>query len=362
MQAKATCIALVLGLMAAGCSSDSSDEDKGQSQQFEKELPQQMHDSLQDDLTQLIKAAKALQADAPTPSGRGWDPELDAEAIAAMKKDWRDCRIAYEHIEGALAPIFPDLDASLDARYDDFLAQLAGEGDPNPFDDEGGTGMHWVERILYSDQVRSSVVAFEETLPGYASAAFPATEDEATDFKTKLLQKLIDDATEMKDQWKPAAIDAGVAFQGLISLMNEQKEKVNKAATGEEESRYADMTPFDLRNNLEGTSKIYELFRPWILSKKSGDEDRNAPASDAAIRRGFDELSALYDSDPGDAIPEPPASWSSDEPSAADLKTPFGKLWSSVHAAVDPTDESSVVSEMNDVATILGFPQFVEDS
>jgi iron uptake system component EfeO len=203
-------------------------------------------------------------------------------------------------------------------------------------------------------------VAFEQTLPGYAPAAFPATEDEAREFKSKLLQKLIDDATEMKKQWQPAAIDVGVAFQGLISLMNEQKEKVNKAATGEEESRYADMTLFDLRNNLAGTSKIYTLFQPWIRSKKSGEDDQNGPTVDAAITGGFDELSALYDADPGDAIPEPPDSWSSDDPSAADLKTPFGKLWKSVHAAVDPTDDSSVVSKMNDVATILGFPQFVE--
>src|SRR4051794_4144051 len=123
MQARATFAVLALCLAPAGCSgSDSDDKDDGQ--RFERELPQQMHDSLQDDLTQLIDAAKALQADAPTPSGRGWDGELDAGAISAMKNDWRDCRVAYEHIEGALAPVFPDLDGSLDARYDDFLAQL----------------------------------------------------------------------------------------------------------------------------------------------------------------------------------------------------------------------------------------------
>jgi iron uptake system component EfeO len=248
----------------------------------------------------------------------------------------------------------------MDARYDDYLTQLGGKGDPNPFDGEGGTGMHWIERILFSNNIPKSVVDFESTLPGYAPAAFPKTADDAVKFKTKLVQKLIDDATTMKTQWQPAAIDVGAAFQGLVSLMNEQKEKINKAATGEEESRYAQTTLFDLRNNLAGTVKIYELFQPWIQSKQNASPDKNGPAMDGSINAGFQRLTSLYAADPGDAVPQPPATWSSDKPSSVDLGTPFGKLWSSVHAEVDPTKPGSVVSEMNDVANLLGFPEFVE--
>lgn len=353
---------LILATIATaivGCSSNGAGSGDADAQ-YRAQLPQQMHDSLQADLSNLITAAQTLQAAAPAPTGRGWDATLDAAAITQMKAAWRECRTAYEHIEGALAPIFPDLDNSLDARYDDFLSQLAGKGDSDPFDDQGGTGMHWIERILYADQIPKSVVDFESTLPGYAPASFPTTADQSVEFKTKLLQKLIDDATKMKTEWQPAAIDIGVAFQGLISLMNEQKEKVNKAATGEEESRYAQMTLFDLRNNLAGTAKIYALFQPWLQSKKSSSATQDGPTADAAITSGFQTLSSLYDSDPGDAIPQPPPTWSSDNPTAADLTTPFGKLWSSVHTAVDPSKQSSVVSEMNDAATILGFPQFVE--
>ena len=47
-------------------------------------------------------------------------------------------------------------------------------------------------------------------------------------------------------------------------------------------------------------------------------------------------------------------------PSAADLATPFGMLWQQVHEAVDPTRDGSVVFEMNAVAVLLGFPEFVE--
>lgn len=350
-------ILAAVAVAVVGCSSSSSSDPDAQ---YRAQLPQQMHDSLQTDLTNLITSAQALQSAAPTPSGRGWDATLDADAITKMRAAWRDCRIAYEHIEGALAPIFPDLDNSLDARYDDFLSQLAGNGDPDPFDGQGGTGMHWIERILYANQIPQSVVDFESTLPGYAPASFPPTAEQAVEFKSELVQKLIDDATKMKEQWQPAVIDVGVAFQGLISLMNEQREKVNKAATGEEESRYAQMTLFDLRNNLAGTAKIYALFQPWIRSKKSSNATQDGPTVDAAIIGGFQTLSSVYDADPGDAIPQPPPTWSSDNPTVTDLTTAFGELWSSVHAAVDPSKQGSVVSEMNEAAVILGFPQFVE--
>src|SRR5262249_43498153 len=150
-------------------------------------------------------------------------------------------------------------DFAIDARYDDQLAELVSEGgDDDLFDREGVTGMHAIERILYSDGIRQEVIDFESMLPGYQPARFPQTADEAMAFKTQLLQRLIDDVTELQQQWDAAGnnLDIGSAFQGLVSLMNEQAEKVNLAATGEEESRYADMTLFDLRNNLAGTKVI----------------------------------------------------------------------------------------------------------
>jgi len=78
------------------------------------------------------------------------------------------------------------------------------------------------------------------------------------------------------------------------------------------------------------------------------------------IEAGFLDLQTDYNAVVGDAIPVPPTDWSSDNPTPADLATPFGRLWASVHAAVDPTTAGSVVFEMNTVATLLGFPQFIE--
>ena len=309
-----------------------------------------MHASIGDDLERLSLAARALQAAAPE---HAWSEVPDAGAFAAMRAAWRQTRIAYEHVEGATAPLFADFDLSMDARYDALLAPLGGAGDPDPFDGDGVTGMHAIERILYAPQIRDEVIAFEATLPGYTAAKFPATDAEAHAFKTGLVQRLIDDADALHAQWQPAAIDVGAAYQGLVGLMTEQREKVNLAATGEEESRYANVTQFDLRNNLAGTRQIYALFRTWIAA-------RDGAELDAAIQARLDALEVLYGG-AADALPPVPTTWSSDAPSTADLATPFGVLWQRVHAEVDPARPGSIVASMNEVALLLGFPEFIAD-
>jgi iron uptake system component EfeO len=138
--------------------------------------------------------------------------------------------------------------------------------------------------------------------------------------------------------------------------MTEQREKVNKAASGEEESRYSQRTLDDLRENLIGSKRAYELFAAWIQSK-------GAPASGQPsgsdihhqIELGFGQLDAAYSAVAGAAIPSPPDSWS-DDPSPADLATPFGKLYTIVHATVNPNAPTSVVGEMDAASTLLGFP------
>ena len=172
-------LALAAGLavvsLAPACGSDSPADKKSQ-------VASAMQASMVGDLKALHEASIRLQAAAPVPAGRGWDATADAEAIAAMKTAWVQARTAYEHVEGATAPIFPEIDVAIDERYDGFLADLKGAGDPDPFDGAGITGMHAVERILYSqpsDGVPADVVAFEASLPGYAPAAFPATAAQA---------------------------------------------------------------------------------------------------------------------------------------------------------------------------------------
>ena len=342
-------------LQFIGCGSDSPADEKAQ-------VASAMQTSMKGDLTDLWQASVDLQAAAPLTVGRGWDATQDAAAIAAMKAAWVRARTAYEHVEGATAPIFSDIDISIDERYDGFLASPAGLADADLFDGAGITGMHAIERILYADVIPANVIAFEATIPGYQPATFPLSEAQAAEFKNGLCTKLVTDAKLLLDQWTPQQIDVAGAFKGLEGLMNEQQEKVNKASSGEEESRYSQRTMADLRANLDGTTKIYNLFSAWLQSKPA---TAMVPATgvqvDASIKGGFTSLAAVYATIPGDAIPTPPATWAAEAPSAADLLTPFGTLYEAVHGAVDPTMPGSVVYQMNEGALLLDIPVFSEE-
>jgi iron uptake system component EfeO len=345
---------------ACACSSNSPEASKTDAQ-YQAEVVRGMHQELVTDLTALASASQDLRDTAPTPSGRGWDEAADAAALTAMREAWHRARSAYERVEGAIAPLFPDVDAMIDARYDDFLVELGPGGDTNLFDDVGVTGMHGVERILYSKSTPARVIEFESALPGYVPASFPASETEAADFKNKLCTKLATDTQGLQQAWSAASnFDLAGAFAGLIALMSEQREKVDKASTNEEESRYAQNTMRDIRDNLAGTRAAYAHFQPWIRSKtgpEAADSSESGAALDERIMAGFATLDVLYSAIPGDAIPETPADFSAENPSAENLATPFGQLYVGVRDAVDPDRPASVVHELNKAAVLLGFSE-----
>lgn len=332
-------VAFLAPACLAGCM-DKTDAD------FRAEVAASMHMSMTQNLAEMVQAAHDLQAASPL---RAWNPVTDAAAISQMREAWKRERIAWEQVEGAITPMFADLDATMDSRYEDFLLALGPQGDPYLFDANGVIGMHAIERILFASVTRPEVVAFESALPGYKQAAYPATDNEAIAFKTQLVQRMIDDATQLQASWKPEDVDIAAAYQGLVALMIEQQNKVNLAATGAEESRYSNITLVDLRNNLTGTHQTYDLFREWIHSKSS------AVRSDQQIQSRFSSLQTAYSSTASDSLPDVPAGWSSENPSPDALNTPFGALWQEVHNSVDPNSQGSVVFEMNKIAALLGF-------
>jgi len=297
-------------------------------------------------------AAADLQRAAPTPTGRGWNAVEDAEAIRQMREAWVRARQAYELVEGAVAPLFPDSDTATDARYDDFLVQLGAAGDPEPFDDHGVVGVHAIERVLWADSVPRETVAFESRLPGYRAAAFPATEAEARSFKDKLAAKLVTDIEQLERQLSPVELDIAFAFRGLIDLTNEQLEKVDRAATGREESRYAQATLRDLRANRLGCLAAYRIFQPWLLARGKSELD-------GQVLAGFARLAQAYDATPGAAIPRPPDAWSSLTPKSEHLNTPFGKLFSVVRRETDDKQAGSLSHGLMSVADALGLPKAV---
>src|ERR1041385_6407465 len=148
-------IAFVLTAALCACGTDKTDAD------YNAEVVASMHDSIGADLANLVQAARDLQTAAPT---HAWNATGDAAAITAMRDAWKRTRIAYEHVEGATAPIFGNLDVTMDARYDDYLNATGPTGDHNLFDATGVTGMHGIERILYAPTIRPEVIAFESML------------------------------------------------------------------------------------------------------------------------------------------------------------------------------------------------------
>lgn len=301
------------------------------------------------ELEKLLAGAKAMQAAAPAPDANGWNRTDDAAAVAALENAWKTTRVSYEKIEGAIAVLFDGLDVSTDQRYDFFVET---QPDNNLFDDTVVTGMHGIERILWSDRQPPRVVAFEQGLTHFKAAAFPSTQAEADDFKNKLCKKLVDDVQKMKDDFAPLALDASTAFRGVIGSMEEQAEKTHLASTGEEESRYSQHTLADMRANLEGGLVSYGAFASWLKQEKGGTD------LDAKIRAAFAKVKAKYDSISGDAIPEVPEDF--DPQNETSLATPYGQLYTLVEDEANPERNGSLVNLMTQAADLLKIPQLPE--
>lgn len=314
--------------------------------------PQQMatqgtKDTIARELTALTTAARALQAAAPAPDADGWSHANDAAAIAQMQAEWRRMRVAYERIEGAIAVLFPETDVAIDERYDGFISERA---DSNLFDGQGVTGMHAVERILWSNAISQRVQTFEAGLPNMPQPArTPSTMSEATAFRDELVARLIRDCEDMERQFRPLALDNATAFRGVIGSMQEQVEKLNKAATSEEESRYAQNTLGDMRANLEGARATFDAFRPWI-------ESTNDRAVAALIQARLDAVDAAYRALPGDSLPAVPEGFNPTTPSAEHLATPYGQLRTLLVTETDPMQSGSLVALMERAATAMGIP------
>ena len=301
---------------------------------------------LSGELDALNDAALELQAAAPEPDPDGWNATDDAGAIEAMRAAWKRVRAAYEHVEGAIAILFPMFDFSTDARYDAFIELRI---DVDPFDGSGVTGMHAIERILWADRHPAGVVLFESALENYQAARFPETDAEARAFRDELVGRLIDDFSAMRAQFSPLALDPAAAFRGVIGSMQEQREKVNLAATGEDESRYSENTLADMRANLEGGREVYARFSDWVRAE--GGEDL-----DARIDAGFARLDEAYAATGGDSLPAVPEGWNPDAPDPAQLETPYGQLWSLLERESNPLEASSLVADMNTAADAIGIP------
>lgn len=336
---------VTLGSSLAGCG-NSSDDAAAPAATPQDQATLAVKAYIQQNLTDLHAATVELQAAAPAPDADGWNAAADRDAVEKMRSAWYKARTAYEHIEGAIAVLFPEYDVSTDARYDDFLLNGA---DSYLFDDQGVTGVHAIERILWSDSIPTATLTHEQGLAGYKAAAFPASEQEARDFREKLVPRLVKETGDMGDQFQPLALDLTAAFRGVLQSMTEQVEKISRASTGSEESRYAQYTLADMKANVAGGKQIYLAFQPWVLSKGA-----EGAAFDGGVTAGFKRIEDGYNAQPGTSLPPLPAGFNPETPRAEDLTTPFGQIFSLVHKESDPSAAGSLSNEMSGLADLLG--------
>lgn len=309
-------------------------------------------------LAQLIGTVENLQSSAPAPKSDGWQSPRDDVSMGAMQHHWRVARVHYERIEGAIAVLFSHLDRAVDGRYENFIGEAGvadgcngAPGDCNLFNGKGFTGMHAVERILWSSTTPQAVVDHERAMllhVGYQPARFPANAQEATDFRDGLVAQLLTDLRTMENEFGPQALDLPAAYNGVVGSMKEQREKLNYANTGEDESRYAQHTLADMRANLQGGRAIYSLFQPLLRDHPNG------ATLDGEISDHFDALAHVYSLHTGDNVPPVPPTWNMRAPSRADLATEFGALWERVFFESNENEATSLVTLMQQGGDVLG--------
>jgi iron uptake system component EfeO len=293
----------------------------------------------------LHQAVTDLCAAAPAPAPSGWGAATDAAALTSMRDAWRRARVAHQHLEGVIDSVFSDLDPALDARYE---AAIAAGADRNPFNAEGFVGLHAVERILWADRIPEGVVAAEAALDGYVAAAFPATSEEATDFRDGLCARLVADTATLAARLAATDLETPALYEAAVVLIEGQAEKLQEAAEGRDESRYAGNTLAEMRVDVAAAKATHAVFRAWLLTKTDGAH------VDDEIAAAFAQLDQAYAAVAGDALPAVPAGWSPLDPSEAAAKSPFGVLFQAAGAAADDTVDGSLAHSMDEAAGLLG--------
>ena len=278
----------------------------------------------------LVRAAEALCAE-----GAG---------LETRRAHWREARVHYERIEGAIAVLFPETDADVDGRYE-HVVELREDRDA--LDGEGFIGMHAIERVLFADTIPEPVRAFEGALVHHAPAVLLAPADEAR-LREGLCARLVRDLSAMEAALDPVALDPETAWRGVLGSIEEQAEKVRLGTTGQSESRYAQHTLADMRANLEGGRAVLEAFATELEGLPDGPERLRR------LREGFARLEEAYRAHPGDDLPEPPPGFDPDHPSE---DSAYGRLFVLLARESDPSAEGALANEVREAGRAMGIAE-----
>lgn len=155
----------------------------------------------------------------------------DVEKAQAL---YAPTRVYYERIE-PIAELFADLDASIDAREDDYEK---GVEDPD------FTGFHRLEYALFHDH--------------------------STEGMDKYAQGLMDDVDDLDARVQGLTFPPETVVGGAAALM----EEVAATKVSGEEDRYSRTDLWDFQANVDGAREIFELFKPLAAQEDAGFVER----------------------------------------------------------------------------------------
>ncbi|MEY2832039.1 MAG: protein ycdO precursor, partial [Cyanobacteriota bacterium] len=162
--------------------------------------------------------------------------------IEKAKAVYAPARVHWERTE-PIAELFADLDASMDAREDDFAKKA---------EDPAFTGFHRLEKALFKDNSTAGM--------------------------KPVAKQLMKDTLTLKERIAELTIKPKDMVGGAAALI---EEVAATKVTGEED-RYSRTDLWDFNANLEGSEKIVELLHP--LLKKT------EPGLQVKINNNFDEI------------------------------------------------------------------------
>ncbi|WP_079417082.1 iron uptake system protein EfeO [Thiomonas intermedia] len=167
--------------------------------------------------------------------------------VATAKKLFGPTRVHYERIE-PIAELFSDLDASMDSREDD---HEKGVNAPD------FTGFH---RIEYGLWIKNSTTGL-----------------------TPFADKLMADVLDLQKRINGMTFPPDKVVGGSAALM----EEVAATKISGEEDRYSHTDLYDFQANVDGSKKIFDLFRPQL---PKGNE-----AYVAKVEKNFGTVNTILD-------------------------------------------------------------------
>lgn len=191
---------------------------------------------------------------------------IRAQDLDKAKALYEQAREPYERIE-PVAELFSDLDASIDAREDDFAKGV---------EDPAFSGFHRIEYLLWEQQDTAAAAPFADQLDA--------------------------DVADLAERIRALPFPPEKVVGGAAALV----EEIAASKLSGEEDRYARTDLADFQANIDGANKILSLFRPLLtkadapLTKRVDSNMQRVETTLAAYRKedgSFAPYNDLSDSD-----------------------------------------------------------------